>query len=1115
MTREVAGLIDQLLALDARLTELVGPEVDSVTDSQGRTMLLRRAQDATRLSELMRQVATLDVLPAQVALLDDSGVLTCVNKAWRQSAATSPLPRPCLVGDQYVQACESGPPALRDAAAGMRAVLQGLAPEFLCEYPMPDDEGERWFSTRVRPVEAGGAVVMHLDITERKRVAAELARVSQETALQERLLGSMLSSTTDLTYAIDRESRLIWANAPTLQVWGTTLEAARGRSALELGYPPAMAQRVHSQLEQVFREGKPVKDEMHFASACYEYVFHPALAPDRSVEFVVGCSRDITARRRSEEAAQESAAEFRTLASAMPQIVWATAPDGELIYLNQRWTEYIGVPLADSLGWGWREVVHPDDRATVDQGLDSSFRQLEQFTLETRLRCADGQYRWWLFRGVPVHDQGRLIKWIGTLTDVDALKNAQHEIGRANMALQQQQSELRALFDVVPAMVWLKDRNGRVLQINHRAASLSGLSVDEACGRSMADLFPDKAEEYASGDEKVFATGKPLLGVVERMQDGDGRTVWVQSDKVPCFAADGSISAVLVMKHDITERKEAQDSLRELNASLEVRVRERTLELAQARDEAERANQAKSTFLATMSHEIRTPMSGMLGLLELLDLSWLDGEQRSTLKVARQSGQALKSIIDGILDFSRIEADSLELDPVPASLPALLATVARLHEPVAHAKNVALTTVVDPAIGGMLRFDPLRLGQILNNFVSNAIKFTERGSVTVQAELLQRLGGREQVRLVVRDTGIGIPPDRLERLFQPFVQAEAATATLYGGTGLGLFIARRLAELMDGVINLDSQPGEGTTLALTVAFDVCAEGSAPERGGEATRQQLNAMVATRRAAPTVEAAQAEGTLLLVVDDHPINCMVLMRQVSTLGYAAESATDGVNALKAWESGRFAAVLTDCNMPRMNGFQLARAIRAAEAARGLQRTPVIGCTANALAEAAAGCIDAGMDDSLTKPVALEDLCARLDRWLPLPPGPSEAGEEPTEPTPLSPGARAANGLLDMALIDTVTGGDRATLVRVLGDLRRSNEEDATELRRAVRREDFEQAGHFAHRIRGACAMLGATLLADASALVQGSAGMRNAPDLHATMQEFEMELLRLNNHLDTLP
>ncbi|MGV3572552.1 MAG: PAS domain S-box protein [Ramlibacter sp.] len=1116
MTPQVASLVDQLLAIDAQLSELLGPEVDSVTDGRGRTLLLRKAQEELRLSERLRQSSILDVLPAQVALLDEQGTLVSINEAWRVSADTGPTPVPSAVGEHYVAACEAGPPSMRRAAAGIRAVLQGRAPEFVSEYQLHAGPGHSWFSMRVLPVAAGGAVVMHMDITDRRRMAEDLARLSLRTERRERMLSSMLSATTDLTYAMDRRGHVLWANENSLRTWGVSLQEATGRDAHQLGFSPAQAEEIERAIEAVFQHGKLVGGEMSFMAADgtvgdYEYTFNPARGPDGGVEFVSGCSRDITARKRSEQALLESAAEFRTLATAMPQIVWASAPDGEVIYLNSRWIEYTGRTLADSLGWSWLTAVHPDDAAMTRRELSLAIQARGDFSLQARVAAADGSYRWWLLRGVPVQDNGRLVKWVGTCTDVDELKSAQDEVNRANAALQQQGNELRTLFDVVPAMVWLKDRQGRIMQINHRAASLSGLSVEEARGRLISELFPGEAEAYAREDRQIFATGRPLPSSVEQVRDADGRAMWLQADKVPCFGPDGSVVGVMVMKHDISERRQAQESLRELNQSLEVRVRERTAELALARDEAEQANRAKSTFLATMSHEIRTPMSGLLGLLELLDLSSLDHEQRSTLRVARESGQALKDIIDGVLDFSKIEANSLEVDPVPASLRQLIEGIVQLHAPVASGKNVLLTASCDPLVGESLRFDPLRLGQVLNNLVGNAIKFTDQGSITVQAELLQRSAGREHLRLTVRDTGIGIEADRLDRLFQPFVQAHANTSTRYGGTGLGLFIARRLAELMHGTLSIASRPGAGTTMTLTVAFDIC-ESSTPERFSESKREQLNQLVATRPPPPTVDRAEAEGTLLLVVDDHPINRMVLMRQVSILGYASESAADGLHALKAWESGRFAGIITDCNMPRMNGFELARAIREQEARRGLRRIPVIGCTANALADAAVACLEAGMDDSVTKPVALEDICTQLDRWIALPSMmdgdtlPAAAPRAPAPPT---------NGLLDLALLEAVAGGDPAAVAQMLADFRRTNEEDAAELRRAARRDDFAQVVHYAHRVRGASAMLGATMLADASASVQESAATGQPADVHASMQEFEMELLRLNNYLDTLP
>ncbi|QJW85320.1 PAS domain-containing protein [Ramlibacter terrae] len=230
MTPAVASLVDQLLAIDEQLQELLGPEVDSVTDSRGRTVLLRRAQEELRLAELLQQEAILDVLPAQVALLDETGTLTSMNKAWRTSPSTGPTAAVSRVGEAFVAACEAGPTSMQHAAAGMRAVIQRRQPEFVSEYQLRPGPDQPRFSIRVLPVASGGAVVMHMDITDRKRIAQELARLSLRTERRERMLSSMLSATTDLTYAVDRRSRVLWANVNSLRAGASA--SSRFRAAV-------------------------------------------------------------------------------------------------------------------------------------------------------------------------------------------------------------------------------------------------------------------------------------------------------------------------------------------------------------------------------------------------------------------------------------------------------------------------------------------------------------------------------------------------------------------------------------------------------------------------------------------------------------------------------------------------------------------------------------------------------------------------------------------------------------------------------------------------------------------------------------------------------------------
>ena len=506
-------------------------------------------------------------------------------------------------------------------------------------------------------------------------------------------------------------------------------------------------------------------------------------------------------------------------------------------------------------------------------------------------------------------------------------------------------------------------------------------------------------------------------------------------------------------------------------------------------------------------------MGGLLGLLELLGLSGLNHEQAATLTVARESGRALLRIIDDILDFSKIEANAIELNLVAASVAQVVGNACRLHSQIAATKNLALRMDVAPQISPFLSFDPLRLTQILNNFLSNAIKFTAYGSVDILVDLEARGEGTERLKFVVRDTGIGVSAEQQERLFNPFVQAGSATSTHFGGTGLGLVISRRLAELMGGTVAMNSEEGKGTTMTLSVAFEIC-ELDPTLRPREMTDGEvLDALTANRRKPPSKEVAEDEGTLLLVVDDHPTNRMVITRQVASLGYASEEAVDGMQALKAWESGRFGAIITDCNMPRMNGYELTAAIRSHEAETGKSRIPIIACTANAMAAAKQLCLDSGMDDCLVKPADLTDVARKLDLWLPLANIAAQARPVATvQPQKLTLVPTKAEGLLDLALLAEISGGDFQVQTEIIADFRSVTEVDVQALRDAVVKGNTTQVIASAHRIKGAGLMLGATLLSNACGALETAAASVNHSRLLEDLGTFEMELLRLSQFLD---
>jgi len=576
-----------------------------------------------------------------------------------------------------------------------------------------------------------------------------------------------------------------------------------------------------------------------------------------------------------------------------------------------------------------------------------------------------------------------------------------------------------------------------------------------------------------------------------RAKGPDGAVRWIRSCASLRREADGSILWNGYWA-DVTEPKRLAQAL------------------ARAKEDADAANRAKSTFLATMSHEIRTPMNGVLGMLELLGLSRLNGEQRSTLAIVRESGRGLLRIIDDILDFSKVEAGRLTLNPEPASLSDVVERAVQVYSGVASSKGLLLTCRVDPRISPALCFDPLRLGQILNNLISNALKFTESGSVQVSVEWLAREGNADSLQLRVVDTGIGVAPANRQQLFEAFVQAEGSTARWYGGTGLGLAICRRLAAMMGGSVTMDSELGQGTTMTLALTLPHADVQALPSADPEHRQARLEATLATRRIAPSIERAEADGTLVLVVDDHPTNRAVLLRQVTALGYAAESAEDGRIALQMWQARRFAIVLTDCNMPEMNGYELAQNIRRLEAARGDERIPIIACTANALGGEAQVCLDAGMDDYLAKPVDLDELMRCLDRWRPVP---------QTRPAPLDEldtacGQRTASAPVDHSMLAAISGSDADAERDILLDFRRVNDSDATMLRHAVSSGDSPLVTRVSHRIKGASKMVGATGLATVCEVIEAASRAADWAAVERQMESFQLEMQELNEYLDAL-
>jgi len=958
-------------------------------------------------------------------------------------------------------------------------------------------------------------------------------KARDEVLATKRKLEAALASMADAVCISDTEGRLVEFNeafaslhrfpnkdacARTLVEYPAILEAfASTGEALPIeqwAVPRALRGDTHSNAEIHLRR----KDTGE--SWIGSYSFAPIRDEQGQIVGSVVVGRDITEQKRIEEQIRQNESRLRLALESAKAGTWEwDLQTQENIWSDEVFRLYGLKPGSCEPSYEtWLATIHPDDRTRAVTAVTEAARLAAELSVEWRVNNSSGREHWLLSRGRPEADaDGKPRRYLGIVMDISERKRAeaeleQHrnhlkelvdaqtaELAEANRTLTQRTEEITELYNRAPCGYHSLAPDGSIIAVNDTELDMLGYSRDEFIGRNIGDFMTSESRAHLHRNFSEFArTG--------RVRDLEFDFVRKDGTIVPCLVngdmvrdTNGKFLYTRSTLIDNSEHKARNEQLRTMQRELALRA-----------EEAEAATRSKSAFLANMSHEIRTPMNAIIGLTHLVQRAGQSPEQAERMSKIENAGLHLLSIINDILDISKIEAGRMELESTDFHLSAILDNIQSLIGEQAKAKG--LTIEIDPdSVPVWLRGDPTRLRQALLNYAGNAVKFTEHGRITLRAILLDDNGDDMLVRFEVEDTGIGIAADKLTQLFESFEQADASITRKFGGTGLGLAITRRLAHLMGGEADAESIPGVGSTFWFTARL-TRGHGIMPS---VSFKSSDNAEDKLRQ--------HFGGARILLAEDNEINAEVALELLHSVGLHVDTAVNGAEAVARAQGAAYDLILMDMQMPEMDGTEATRLIRLLP---GWEKRPILAMTANAFDDDRRLCEEAGMNDFISKPVDPDTFFTTLLQWLQLNPpvsrtsgsapqdGPDgEKDDDENDARPPAPALPDADALPDLPGIETTIGlgyllGKKEFYLRLLQKFRDEHVLVFLEKFRWARSaNDWITATRLAHTLKGLAQSIGARDLGDVAAQLERATVRRDVDAAIALEDAVERELARV--------